>query len=90
MDILTQYIELGGIAGLFALFIVQYFQYQKVKSNPMNGTGKAILTELQNQNSNHLEHLQRAVEKLNDDANDWHRKQFEVLVEIKAILQERR
>jgi hypothetical protein len=58
---LTQYIELGGIAGLFALFIVQYFQYAKQKKDPMNGTGKMILQELQTQNNNHLEHIEDGI-----------------------------
>ena len=61
MDI-NQYLEIGGVVGLFALFIVQYFNSQKLKKDPLNGTGKLILTELQTQNNNHLEHLQSSMD----------------------------
>jgi hypothetical protein len=89
-EILKQYLELGGIAGLFALFITQYFQTQRSKKDPLNGTGKAILQELQTQNGNHLEHIQQGItdgfKELQNSIHTDNMKIVELLGEIKGNL----
>lgn len=86
----TQYLEIGGIAGLFALFIVQYFQSQKSRKDPLNGTGKLILEELQKQSGNHLEHIQKGINDgfndLKDAIHNDNVKIIELLGEIKGRL----
>lgn len=69
---LKDFIELGGTVVVVLAFLCYLYLEQKKKSN-----GPAqVITE------NHLPHLQKAL----DEGNEWHRKTYEILCEIKGKL----
>ena len=78
---MEQYLQLGALAIIFALAIKEFFSYLKTRKN-----GGGISQQIKLVGENHLEHIQEAIEKQTNNNNEWHRKQFEVLCEIKGKL----
>jgi hypothetical protein len=62
MDLL-KYTELGGMF-VISLALIELVKYLINRSKPtgFNGSTKAILHELETQNSNHLTHIQNGIE----------------------------
>jgi hypothetical protein len=94
-------LQLGAVAILFLVGIREFFAYLKSKkdnTNGNNGNGyglnKAILTELQTMNSNHLHTIQKCVEDGNrnliETIHNDNTKMIELLGEIKGVLSSRR
>jgi hypothetical protein len=71
------YIQLGGVVVMVMAFIeLIKFLINKYSTKPaFNGTNKAILQELQTQNTNHLEHIQLGMDTGFDRMVDCQQKQ---------------
>jgi hypothetical protein len=79
-EIILKVAEYGTVAGVAMGMTFLYFKYGK------NGKSNPIVEELKVTNTNHLKHIQQAVEC----QTRQHEKMLEVLVEIKTILRERK
>ncbi len=103
MSMNSEYLQLGG------MFIIAYSLIELVKfiinkytaKAPFNGTSKAILTELQTQNQNHLHEISIQIsemcnninlgnDKVVDAIKTMHTDLASRLGEIKGVLSQRR
>lgn len=95
MENIIPYLEITGIAGLFALFIIQYFQTQKAKKNGNSIKGDNIYSKIAaegigNIAENHLNHIELAIREGTNQTHLDHNDQIKVLTEIRTILSERK
>lgn len=89
---LTKLVDLGGtvIVAVIAIWVLR--ENQKMKRNPLNGSQKEIIKELQSLNTNHLSDICRKIDEGNnrlvEAINDGNSKTIEVLGDIKGVLGE--
>ena len=79
--------QLGGVV-VVAIAFIELLKYVIGKFVP-NATQRQSDT-LDTIADNHLNHIEAAVREQTVHNDSWHEKQFEILVEIKSILGERR
>ena len=82
----SETLQIGGIIGItIALIELLKFVITRYTSNGKNGNYE-MERQLKMMNENHLIHLLDAIQKQTEDENEWHRKLFEILVEVKTVL----
>ena len=79
--------EYSAIAIIVIFLIKEMFSFLKVRKSCSNG---GLTKQVQLIGENHLEHILKAIERQTNENSEWHRKQTEVLIEIKTILRERK
>ncbi len=79
-EIIIKLAEYGTVGGVVMGMTFLYFKYGK------NGKSNLIVEELKVINTNHLKHIQQALEC----QTRQHEKMLEVLIEIRTILKERK
>ena len=88
---MSEYVELGAIGALFLVAIREFFNYLKTKKQGSNSNfNQQIFQELQTMNTNHLNHIQGAIESGNktllEALHKDNMQMIQVLGEIKGLL----
>ena len=79
-------LQLGAIAVIFLFFVKEFFAWLKSRKN---GYPKKTYDEIALIGNNHLHSIEEKIDEQTRTTNDWHRKQYEVLCEIKGLLQKK-
>lgn len=79
-----EYLQLGATFFL-AISLIELVKFIVSKYAHKNN-GNGLTKQVQIIAENDLKHILAAIEKQTDDNNEWHRKQYEILCEIKGKL----
>jgi len=79
-------LQLGAIAVIFLFFVKEFFAWLKSRKN---GYSKKTYEEIALNGNNHLHEIKDKIDEQTKNNNEWHRKQYEVLCEIKGLLQKK-
>lgn len=87
-------LQIGGAVALISLIIRELFSYLKARGKVEDTSNQDIFKELQLMNSNHLTHIQKAIEEGNKELvtaiHSDNLQMIELLGEIKGHLSARR
>jgi len=75
-----------AVAIVFIYAISRFFNWL---GNKKNGYPKKTYEEIAAISNNHLHSIEEKIEEQTKATNEWHRKQYEVLCEIKGLLQKK-